>query len=1697
MIIRSYPLFDSYNKYGYINTTYIALANPGKRLLGVLNGVDESTCRLDINLNNTAVLTFDVNKMKDGKVSQFYHRIEYLMELEVPGVGWFKIYEPPSISGDGNSEVMSVRAESLEIELANYFIKGMEINMGTNSSLEMLATDNVYKALDGSDSLFSWSNMKFYRDTTELQEVINMVDDTWTKQDLIAILPSYPTLYRSWRVTYNTGTVVQAIENCANNMTDEKRAQTLRSYTIGKRKKNLEKQQVIYFLTQSYPELIEYLDVSDIDLTQTVISENPEEIASDQPETLPNLTIPEMLQKELQRQKELSMMDAVLEDSDWNVGFVDGSVLSESDDEDDLKPLPDKVGRFEISSSNIYNFLMQEASPYFRCIFVFDTINKLVNCYNVNNLGVDTNIVINFANIQNSVERSNEDPIKTVFHVNGGDELDIKYANLGEDTMVDLSYYMNTDHFDQSTIDKYYNWVEQREQLRQQYKTLAVDYYDKLDELSYIVDRVPVDGADPSQYKSFSDTELEEERKKYEAILRGLEQFYVDENNNFSIAAIEQSDDWNEYLYITTVILSKPLNALNLIYFDPVKEDYLIQTQEDNAHLGQIDIVLLNRQIQNGKFVEKTDDQVEREKKTSYKRQKEYLENYMYNFKTYGDSYGLNEIDVRITDLKNKIQSLWAKGYTIDPDSGKDSEDPNNQDEDPTNDTSTTTQDDSEEGSDEESGGTNQYDDDFHRRKYELYQKYDKALKEAEEVKAQREQEKADKLQELKSLSEQMQDLKDQGNMANEIYGFTEAELDLIKEYYVHTDYVNENMIITDIFTSQEIVDTEDELYKAAQEELYAVSHPQWKWVTSQSNLFLMPEFKSWQRQLDIGNYITIGMEKNPLTTEPEKYERNNINYLTKLRVISIGLNPFMIEPDIDITFSSIVQYKSKQNDFVDLFQLSTGVGDSQISAYSNSKHLDGSYSIDSSFLIKLLQGGMQTYIENSSADSMMESYQNVIGPISNVNDWIINTGASNDQIIKTWITEGDSGDTTVTGGNLLTTSILAKHLAINEIVSNNYKAPSDDSMFSTTGSYLNLLSGNFITPGFSVINTNTGTKDNPVWESNAYFAGTLNSPNGDIGGWKIMNECLYSESNGRTVMLQCIGSSRLVKNIDGSFTFIPNDNGNIEDKIAVITYDGDLYGYTINFSTTYPENDLITGGEATLYHTPEEEQQAQEEGIILEDKVYYTFESAEYGDDYALSFSISDHITDFKFSITMPSATPFGHYLIYMTAEKDGEQAELSVESMSGYIHEEEESIIDGFTGDTVFGVKNDDGNTVSVPFYVTNSGHLYASDADITGNINATSLTLGNNVEIPYSSISNTPTIPTNVTDLTGGANILYTDDVTVSTATTANGVTKRTITVGDQEFTEIESGDFVLTNIGLGDSTDDEETYLMIDKDGLLTANNAIIRGQIVATSGIIGGCSIDSNGDLKIKNINISGTLSGNILSGGTINGVTFNQVGGVDYRYVSADGEYAIGGEGMKSTTAISNGIMKADVVDTTNIISVDSTDNTIHSLSNFMVHGGITGTSGLDITGTATLRTVYLPTMWNTVAETDTPNLRVDSAGFMCRAPSSSIRYKNISDYMINNDIDRLYDVPVYWFKYKDGYIADTDQRYDKDIPGFIVEDWEDIMPIAIDHNDDGSPEMWNSNIVVPLMFQMIKNDHEQIQELKNKIKELEDKLSN
>ena len=65
----------TYDIYNHVEPSKIYLAKPGKRLLGVLNGVEEDSCVLDVNLNNTSVLSFTLDRVVDGEVSNFYDLI--------------------------------------------------------------------------------------------------------------------------------------------------------------------------------------------------------------------------------------------------------------------------------------------------------------------------------------------------------------------------------------------------------------------------------------------------------------------------------------------------------------------------------------------------------------------------------------------------------------------------------------------------------------------------------------------------------------------------------------------------------------------------------------------------------------------------------------------------------------------------------------------------------------------------------------------------------------------------------------------------------------------------------------------------------------------------------------------------------------------------------------------------------------------------------------------------------------------------------------------------------------------------------------------------------------------------------------------------------------------------------------------------------------------------------------------------------------------------------------------------------------------------------------------------------------------------------------------------------------------------------------------------------------------------------------
>ena len=142
-------MYTSYDVFDNLEPSLIYLAKPGQRIISALPGIEEDTCRLEKNFNNTSVLEFTIDRDINGEINPLYDTVGQHYELFVTGYGWFKINELPQISSDGDIETKTIRAESLEIELQQYDLVNFEINTASVSSKEMLATDNTYQTDDG------------------------------------------------------------------------------------------------------------------------------------------------------------------------------------------------------------------------------------------------------------------------------------------------------------------------------------------------------------------------------------------------------------------------------------------------------------------------------------------------------------------------------------------------------------------------------------------------------------------------------------------------------------------------------------------------------------------------------------------------------------------------------------------------------------------------------------------------------------------------------------------------------------------------------------------------------------------------------------------------------------------------------------------------------------------------------------------------------------------------------------------------------------------------------------------------------------------------------------------------------------------------------------------------------------------------------------------------------------------------------------------------------------------------------------------------------------------------------------------------------------------------------------------------------------------------------------------------------------
>lgn len=115
--------------------------------------------------------------------------------------------------------------------------------------------------------------------------------------------------------------------------------------------------------------------------------------------------------------------------------------------------------------------------------------------------------------------------------------------------------------------------------------------------------------------------------------------------------------------------------------------------------------------------------------------------------------------------------------------------------------------------------------------------------------------------------------------------------------------------------------------------------------------------------------------------------------------------------------------------------------------------------------------------------------------------------------------------------------------------------------------------------------------------------------------------------------------------------------------------------------------------------------------------------------------------------------------------------------------------------------------------------------------------------------------------------------------------------------------------------------------------------------------------------------------------------------------------------------------------------------------------------------------------------------VRESGTAIIAALSSSSKRYKDHIAMLKDAEAEKLLDIPVVWFKYKEGYLVKGDRFVDKPMPGFYAEDVYRAFPECAMVNPDTSVEDWNYRTLIPPMLKLIQNLYKEIKELKENTK--------
>lgn len=915
----------------------IYLSKPDGTLLYCLNSfIDKESAQLSPKFNSTYDISFNIYRHIDdrkGNLLEFigYDYIVDGMYLSIEKYGNFRILNPEVVNSADN-EYKIVTATSCDCELKQTSFS-YQINMGLETSLEYLIE----------------------YEEGEKEKIVDPY--TGIPYDWILLYNTIPEQLTTFKTKLDSGHFGTFSDSIITVSNQEQIEEILYILDLVKRLKRT----IVYDDTGnviSSTENFEYVYNDDNEIIKIVIYDTI------------NSRLTDVITYYEKYHKQLSLLDFIsnLTDGNWTIGEICG--LSDGD-----YTYANKKIQFD-EDGTLYSFLTQSLARAIECVPLFDLVNRTISVQPVEQLGIDTGGVIGFNKLVNSLHITcDENELITKLYVYGENQLSISQVNFGREYIEDLTYMVNSVDENGNRIyvsdelaEKYLQYKEYQEANRSNYISLTKKYNQYLKDIDELKYRVPNDSLS-TNWGSFSLEDLNTELTTYKNLLNSLISLY--------------KEDYG----------SNGCNADGSVSENYIKNtEYWYDYYAYNGTIKQIEVAI------------NTYPNYNNESRWT-ETQKAQYEGIKDNYLTEWSLYGSVELKAKISSYQSRLEILVSSNSVI-----KD--------------------------------GTTEYGikswnelsslekEDYLTEKsytdsYDMYMEYYNCMINAQSFLDTILADISTLETEQNAIKENLTDIKNK--VSWEIY-FTSSERKILNKLLYDGEYNNNNIIVTSVNDVVDSVDISNDLLLDGQERLSILSRPQLIFTTELNNVFGLIEFKQLWDNFKLANFILV------------QYKDNRF---AKLRLTGFSFNPLIPSTNtMSVTFSNMVASKTKFGDSANILGLSSTEG---ISTYGSKS----SSSVNTSF-------------DTTISNTMLEKLLNSESFGTRVNNVILDTMALNLLEVKKVIVGNSAGDNTEIDGKRVTTGW---------IMSGGYNGNKNTgSINNTKGSILNLENDCFNLGGGSLI---------------------------------------------------------------------------------------------------------------------------------------------------------------------------------------------------------------------------------------------------------------------------------------------------------------------------------------------------------------------------------------------------------------------------------------------------------------------------------------------------------------------------------------------------------------------------------------------------------------------------------------------------